>query len=229
MRLAPFLRRVTRWGAGLLLLALAGLAMLQGWYIAGVVRLRFRNPGSTAFMRREAAGGVDYRWVPYGRISTALKQAVIAAEDGNFLSHYGFDWQAVQEAYDRNRRQRELVRGGSTISQQLAKNLFLSPRRSLLRKVQEVVITLMLELVLGKRRILELYLNVIEWGDGIYGAEAAARHYYGLGAADLDQSQAATLAAMIPSPVYYDRHRQTSFLQSRIETIQRWLRITPVP
>ncbi len=229
MRLAPFPRRVTRWGAGLLLLALTGLVMLQVWYLAGVVRLRFRNPGSTAFMRREAAGGADYRWVPYGRISMALKQAVIAAEDGNFLSHHGFDWQAVQEAYDRNRRQGELVRGGSTISQQLAKNLFLSPRRSLPRKAQEALITLMLELVLGKRRILELYLNVIEWGDGIYGAEAAARHYYGLGAADLDHSQAATLAAMIPSPVYYDRHRRTSFLQRRIETIQRWLPITPVP
>jgi monofunctional biosynthetic peptidoglycan transglycosylase len=229
MRPVPFLRRLTRWGARLLLLALAGLVILQRSYCVRVVRLRFRNPGSTAFMRREDGGGVDYRWVPYGRISTTLKQAVIAAEDGNFLSHHGFDWQALREAYDRNRRQGELIRGGSTISQQLAKNLFLSPRRSLLRKAQEAVITAMLELLLDKRRILELYLNVIEWGDGIYGAEAASRHYYGIPAADLDQYRAATLAAMIPSPVYYDRHRRTSFLERRIETIQRWLPVTPVP
>jgi monofunctional biosynthetic peptidoglycan transglycosylase len=163
---------------------------------------------------------IEYRWVPYGGISVYLKRAVIAAEDQRFLDHRGFDMGAIHEAYERNARRGRVRHGGSTISQQLAKNLFLGPQRTYLRKGREAVITMMIELVLGKRRILEIYLNVIEWGDGIYGAEAAARHYFGEPAADLDEEEAARLAAMIPKPRFYARNPDTPYVEERTETLR---------
>src|SRR5215813_1764628 len=152
-------------------------------------------------------------------ISPALKRAMIAAEDARFVEHEGFDWEGIQSAMDRNYRKGRVVAGGSTITQQLAKNLFLSSQRSYWRKAQEAVITLMLEALLDKRRIFELYLNVIELGDGVFGAEAASRHYFGISAADLDASQAARLAAMAPNPRYYERHPDARGLARKIPII----------
>ena len=158
-------------------------------------------------------------WVPYGKISSHLKRAVLVAEDDKFIDHDGFDWQGIQKALEKNERRGKVVAGGSTISQQLAKNLFLSGERSLVRKGQEAIITVMMESALEKQRILEIYLNVIEWGDGVFGAEAAARHYFGVSASQLTAPQAARLAAIVPRPRFYDRNRNSPYLSRYTETI----------
>jgi monofunctional biosynthetic peptidoglycan transglycosylase len=167
--------------------------------------------------------------VPYARISEQLKRAVIAAEDAKFLEHEGFDWEAIQKAMEKNERKGKVVSGASTISQQLAKNLFLSGRRSWLRKGEEAVITAMLEHAMDKRRILELYLNFAEWGEGVFGAEAAARHHFGLPAAALDAEQAAWLAAILPSPRRYERGRRTPYLEGRMATIRARMGSAQIP
>jgi monofunctional biosynthetic peptidoglycan transglycosylase len=223
----PPARRFRRWLARLSAALALLLAGYYGFVFIQVWRLREHNPRTTAFMRdglaRLRAGNPDarlrHRWVPYGYISAHLKRAVIAAEDQRFLDHAGFDLEAMRKAYERNSRRGRIRRGGSTISQQLAKNLFLSPRRTYLRKVHEAVMTMMLEQALTKRRILEVYLNVIEWGDGIYGAEAAARHYYDEAAGDLDAEEAARLAAMLPKPRFYARNPDTPYLEQRTEDL----------
>jgi monofunctional biosynthetic peptidoglycan transglycosylase len=150
--------------------------------------------------------------VPYNKISTHLKRALIASEDAKFVDHEGFDWDGIQKAYEKNMKKGKIVAGGSTISQQLAKNLFLSTKRTPWRKGEEAIITVMLEEVMDKQRIFEIYLNVIEWGNGVFGAEAAARHYYHVSAAQLSAAQAAKLAAMVPNPRYYDTHREAGGL-----------------
>jgi len=167
--------------------------------------------------------------VPYQRISTHLKRAVIAAEDAKFVDHEGFDWEGIQKAYEKNLKKGKIVAGGSTISQQLAKNLFLSTKRTPWRKIEEAVITLMLEKMMSKRRILEIYLNVIEWGNGVFGAEAAARHYYKTSAAGLGAEQAAKLAAMVPNPRYYDNHRGARGLARKTGIILARVRYVEVP
>ncbi len=195
------------------------------------------NPSSSAFMEdrlevmQEKNPDVElrYKWVEYSKISMHLKRAVIASEDSKFLDHEGFDWEGIQKAYEKNLKKGKIVAGGSTISQQLAKNLFLSTKRTPWRKGEEVIITLMLENMLSKRRILEIYLNVIEWGNGVFGAEAAARHYYKTNAANLSRGQAAKLAAMIPNPRFYDAHKSTRYLNRRTATIQARMRFAEVP
>jgi len=172
---------------------------------------------------------IEYRWVDYERISPSLKRALVASEDAKFLSHDGFDWDGIEKAMQKNLRRGRIVAGGSTISQQLAKNLFLSGERSILRKVEEAVITVMLEALLPKRRILELYCNVIEWGDGVFGAEAAARHYYRMPASSLGPAQAARLAAMVPNPRLYDRLRETPGLARRTGIIQARMTQAAIP
>lgn len=142
----------------------------------------------------------SYRPVSRARISPHLANAAVAAEDGRFYEHFGIDWQAVEKAMEDNRRRGTTWRGGSTITQQLVKNLFMTTHSSIIRKAFEVPLTLLAELLLPKNRVLTLYLNVIEWGSGVYGAEAAAQHYYGISAADLNRHQAATMAAVIPAP-----------------------------
>jgi monofunctional biosynthetic peptidoglycan transglycosylase len=203
------------WWRGALALVILGL-YLQVGYLAGVVWWSYFNPSNTAFMeagldRLQEKKGPDaelrHQWVDYGGISMHLKRAVVAAEDSKFLEHEGFDWEGIENAFEKNLKKGRIVAGGSTISQQLAKNLFLSASRNPLRKVQEAIITVMIETVWSKRRILEVYLNVIEWGNGIYGAEAAARRYFKMSAASLGAAQAAHLAAMIPNPRYYETHR----------------------
>ena len=198
------------------LLALVVLIVLyQLWVLAHVWWWIDHNPDSSAFMETQLEilqdknpdAELRHRWVPYSRISNHLKRAVIAAEDAKFVDHEGFDWEGIQNAYEKNLKKGKIVAGGSTISQQLAKNLFLSGRRTPWRKLEEAMITVMLENLMSKRRILEIYLNVIEWGSGVFGAEAAARHYYKTSAAGLEPEQAARLAAMVPNPRYYDSHR----------------------
>ncbi len=206
----------------LLILALAFIAY-ELWLAAQVAWWVTHNPRSSAFMddrldtlrEKNPQARLTQIWVPYSRISPYLKRAVIAAEDGGFIGHGGFEWAALEAAMKKNLKKGRIVAGGSTLSQQLAKNLFLSGKRTPWRKLQEAYITVLLEQMMDKRRILEIYLNLIEWGDGIYGAEAAARHYFGVSSAALSPQQAARLAAMIPNPRYYDRHRHTAYLQYR--------------
>lgn len=226
-----------RWLLRGLLILLALFVLLQGWYLTHIVVWRWFEPNSTAFMDARLAelresnpkAQLRQQWVDYPRISSHLKRAVIAAEDAKFLEHEGFDWEGMQNALEKNLRKGRVVAGGSTISQQLAKNLFLSGEKSFIRKGQEAIITLMIEGVLPKRRILELYLNLIEWGDGVFGAEAAARHYFGLSAAQLSPSQAAWMAGIVPNPRYYDGGRSTSSLNRRIDRIQRDMGAVRVP
>jgi monofunctional biosynthetic peptidoglycan transglycosylase len=220
-----------------LLLALIALTLLQFWFFACVWYWSVFNPDSTAFMRarlerlREERPGarLQYRWVPYQSISVHLKRAVVAAEDSRFIEHDGFDWDGIRKAYDKNVREGEVVAGGSTITQQLAKNFFLSGERAWWRKAQEAVITVMIELLMDKRRILELYLNVIEWGEGVFGAEAAARYHFGASASQLSAEQAARLAAMVPSPRRYGPGRNTAYLQRRTQTLLARMNAVTVP
>jgi monofunctional biosynthetic peptidoglycan transglycosylase len=196
----------------LLLLVLAAayaLYVVTGLPSRAEVRaLAKRDPGPTALMRQRqaearAAGRrarLEQSWVPIAAISRNLIHAVISSEDQNFLGHQGLDWDAIQSSIGKDLEQRRFAVGGSTISQQLVKNLFFSTEKSLTRKLREALVVRWLEQELGKRRILEIYLNVIEWGDGVYGCEAAARRYYGKSAAELSEEEAAGLAGMIPSP-----------------------------
>jgi monofunctional biosynthetic peptidoglycan transglycosylase len=195
------------------------------------------NPSSSAFMEdrldiiqeKNPDAALKHKWVSYAKISTNLKRAVIASEDAKFLDHEGFDWEGIEKAYKKNLKKGKIVAGGSTISQQLAKNLFLSTKRTPWRKGEEALITVMLENILSKKRILEIYLNVIEWGNGVFGAEAAARHYYKTSAANLSSGQAAKLAAMIPNPRFYDKHTYTRYLERRTATIQARMYQVEVP
>jgi monofunctional biosynthetic peptidoglycan transglycosylase len=204
---------------------------LQVWYLGWIVHYADHAPETTAFMeiRRTEGATLDHQWVEYERISHWLKRAVIAAEDARFMDHAGIDWTALGKAIEENREAGTVVRGGSTITQQLAKNLFLSPRQSYMRKAQEAAIALMIEVVLDKRRILELYLNIIEWGDGVFGAAAAARHYYDTPVGSLSRWQAAVLAARIPNPRFYDRRGTTPWLLERAGDIHRWSNQVRIP
>jgi monofunctional biosynthetic peptidoglycan transglycosylase len=216
---------------------LAALLLVQAWYYAQILWWAQEAPARTAFMERRLEqlraknprAALRHQWVPYGSISVSLKRAVVAAEDAKFIQHEGFDWEAIQKAMEKNERQGRVVAGASTISQQLAKNLFLSGERSWLRKGQEAVITAMLEQVMTKRRILELYLNFAEWGEGIFGAEAAARYHFGVSAGALDEEQAAYLAAILPSPRRYERGRLTGYIASRMDTIREYMPKVQVP
>ena len=227
-------RRWVKWiFLGPILLVLA----VQLVFFAMVCWYAMFNPSSTSFMRQQLSelqeknpnAKLKHQWVPYERISNNLKRAVVASEDANFSDHGGVDWEAIERAYERNNRRSKVVGGGSTITQQLAKNLFLSGSRSYLRKAQEVVIAFMLETVMSKKRILEVYLNVVEFGRGVFGAEAAARHYFKTSAANLTSAQAARLAVMLPNPRYYDKHRATSYLMRRTNAIQRQMRFADLP
>lgn len=228
------LRRLILWLIAAVTIAVLAMQLfffLQiGWW-AG------HNPESTSFMEsqlsvlreKNAKAQLKHKWVPYNRISNHLKRAIIASEDANFSGHDGIDWVAVQSAFEKNAKRGKVVAGGSTITQQLAKNLFLSGERSYLRKGQEVAITYMLEATMDKERIFEIYLNVVEWGVGVFGAEAAARHYFGVSAANLTPWQAARLAVMLPNPRFYDRNRGSSYLARRTSIILRRMSAAELP
>ncbi|AAZ98458.1 monofunctional biosynthetic peptidoglycan transglycosylase [Thiobacillus denitrificans ATCC 25259] len=231
------MRTLWRWLGKGVAAAVALVLLYQLWIFAHVLWWIDHDPRSTAFMEtglaRQQAKNRDavlrHKWVPYDRISNNLKRAVVAAEDARFVEHAGFDVAGIQKAFQKNVKKGRLVAGGSTITQQLAKNLFLSGERSFLRKGQEVVITLMIESTWSKRRILEVYLNVIEWGNGIYGAEAASRRYYKKSAATLSRDQAARMAAMIPNPRWYENHRGSRLYQRRVVLIKRYMGSVAVP
>ncbi len=226
-----------RWAWRAVAILFALLVLYQVWLFAHICWWVKFNPSSSAFMdtrlelmqNKNPDATLQHQWVPYSRISDNLKRALVAAEDANFVDHEGFDWEGIQKAYEKNLRRGKIVAGGSTISQQLAKNLFLSTRRTPWRKIEEAAITLMLESVMDKQRIFEIYLNVIEWGNGVFGAEAAARHYYQTSAAQLTAEQAARLAAMVPNPRYYDRHREARGLQLKTAIILERMNDAEIP
>jgi monofunctional glycosyltransferase len=229
-----------RW-LGLLVAAFLGL---QLFFAARIGLMAVVNPQSSAFERSEAwrmavdKGNVRWRqqWVDYDDISDHLKRAVIASEDDSFLFHDGVEWDALEKAWERNAKTQSVIDareqarkkpsgrtpkiiGGSTITQQLAKNLFLSGERTFLRKGQEFLLTGMLELMLTKERILEIYLNNVEWGEGIFGAEAAAQAYFKKTAAKLAPIEAARLAVMLPRPKYFEKLPNSPYLASRSASI----------
>jgi len=241
-----------------LLLAVMAAVALQGFFIGRIALMAVVNPSSTTFQRSEAwrivteKGTLRWRqqWVPYAQISDHLKRAVIASEDGDFIHHDGVEWEALQKAWDKNAKAEEQaakrapapkpgkpapaakvpkIVGGSTITQQLAKNLLLSGERTLLRKGQEFVLTMALETLLSKRRILELYLNHVEWGEGVFGAEAAAQHYFRKPASKLSAYEAARLAVMLPRPKYFEKLPNSAYLSSRAATIQARMGDAVVP
>lgn len=236
------------------LVLLAGCA-LEVFFIARIALAATMDPQSTAFQRSEAwriatqKGKLRWsqEWVPYARISDNLKRAVIASEDDSFAVHDGVDWEAIEKAWERNQKAEERaakqqararanapvrpirIMGGSTITQQLAKNLLLSGERTFLRKGQEIVLAFALEKMLSKERILEIYLNSVEWGEGVFGAEAAARHYYRKGAAQLSAYEAARLAVMLPRPKYFEKLPNSGYLAARAGTIVARMRGAELP
>jgi monofunctional biosynthetic peptidoglycan transglycosylase len=215
--------------AGLAAIALVVIAVQASHDAAAfdVGSLARRVPGSTALMRQRAAEakeagrayGVDQRWVPYERVSPLLRRAILVAEDDAFFSHHGLDWTQMRAAAGRDVAAGRVVRGGSTITQQLARNLYLGDARSLSRKLREVFLAVRLERALSKRRIFELYLNEIEWGDGVFGAEAASRGWFGVPAADLDARQACLLAAIIINPRRFSATHPSSRIERRVDMI----------
>jgi len=231
---------LARVGRALFLLLAALVAIALAWVLwiaAHIGWYRYYPPGETAFMAERMAEArarnpkatIRYQWVPYARISANLKRAMIVAEDAKFTEHGGFDWDGIQSALEKNRKKGQVVAGGSTITQQLAKNLFLSPARSYWRKGAEAVVTMLLEAMLPKRRILELYLNVIEWGSGVFGAEAAAQRYFGVSAAELSAEQSARLAAMAPSPRVFEKRPGSAYLSGRVSTILARMPAAAIP
>lgn len=226
------------------MLALLSAFMLQLFFAVRIALANFIPITSTAFertaaMRLLASGELGkwrHAWRSYDTIADNLKRAVIASEDSGFQNHYGVEWESVWRAWQHNQRvaaqhgrSRGTIRGGSTITQQLAKNLFLSEEQSYARKAQELLITFMLEAILSKERLLEHYLNHAQWGEGIYGAQAAAQHYYNQSAKELSAYQAAQLAAMLPRPSYYETHRNATYLQQRAARIVNDIPVVSVP
>ena len=226
-------RRLTRLLLQLLLLTALALSGIAGWWwltFPDIAALAKVNPTTTALIEARAAARRQDRpvaprrsWTPLSRISPHLQKAVIVSEDASFFQHEGFDWGGIQDATLRNIKAGKLARGGSTITQQLAKNLYLSSEKNLLRKVHEALIARALERHLSKKRILEIYLNVAEWGQGVYGAEAAAQHHFGKPAAQLTEEEAALLAAILPAPLRHDPLKITPYLAYRRAQILRWM------
>ena len=220
-------RGILRWLPWVVMAMAAAVVVPQLWFAAHIWWWRDHPVGDTTFMAwrmdelraRNPKAQRRYTWVAYDRISGNLKRAMVAAEDAKFIDHEGFDWDGIALALEKNQKKGRVVAGGSTITQQLAKNLFLSPSRSYLRKAEEAVITVMLEAMLPKRRILEIYLNVIEWGSGVFGAQEASRLYFGATAAQLSAEQAARLAAMAPNPRFYERNPGAPGLNRKIGII----------
>lgn len=221
----------------LLSLPIIALILFNLYAYGSIISYRALAPHETAFMRmrmNELAKShpniiLDYQWTDYHHISIHLKKALIASEDANFVDHSGFDWQGIKHAMKRNQRSGSIQAGGSTISQQLAKNLFLNEKRSYLRKIEEAFITAMLEATTDKDRIYTLYLNVIEWGYGIYGAEAAAQYFYQKPASQLNPLQAAQLAARVPKPLYYIDYPKDKSLYNKSNIILKRMRFADPP
>jgi monofunctional glycosyltransferase len=230
--------RWRKWLKVTLIIVLSLAFLYQSWITLSIVRYRSSNPSSTALMDRRAsdarAKGEEVKhvqtWVSYDRISRNLTRAVLAGEDSRFFDHAGFDWEEIGKALEKDWNEGHFKRGASTITQQLAKNLFLSTSKNPVRKLHEAVITKEMEWILGKRRILEIYLNVIEWGDGVYGAEAASRTYFNTSVASLSADQAAFLSAIIPNPNgAYNPSTHRRRVERRKNLIERLMRHVVVP
>lgn len=205
----------------ILLLLVIGYFSLPG---QNIHKLKKNNPTITALMKQridEKDGNLKIiqKWVPLSRISRHMIHAIIVAEDGTFYEHSGVDWYEVQESFERNLEEGRAVRGASTITQQLAKNLYLSTSKNPLRKLKELIIAIRMEMILSKDRILEIYLNSIEWGEGIFGVEAASQKYFGKSAASLERWEAARLAAVVPSPRKHKPTENTRWMDFRTNTV----------
>ncbi len=228
---------LVRWFWRAALLMIYAVFLYQLWLLSHVLYWKHNNPPHSAFMqsrletleKQNPDAALKHTWIPYWKISYEMKRAIIVAEDSKFLQHNGFDYDAIQKAFKKNVSKGQITAGGSTISQQLAKNLFLSEHKSIIRKLQEAVITVMLETVMSKQRILEIYLNMIEWGNGVFGVEAAAQHYYGLSAASLTQHQATYLAAMVTNPRFYDENRDSRHLLKKKDILLGRLHSARIP
>ena len=219
---------------------------LQVFFVARIAMMRYVDPGSTAFQRSElgrislkySAVRWSQKWVNRPKLPVHIQRAVIASEDDIFASHTGVQWEALERAWSKNARAEAKAQaknrtpklvGGSTITQQLAKNLFLSGERTFFRKAQELVLTVVLEQCLSKQRILDIYLNSVEWGEGIFGIEAAARHYYGRSVGQLSAAEAARLAVMLPRPKYYEKFPRSPYLNDRAATILARMPLVALP
>lgn len=230
-------RSFWRWAWRIVVWLLVAILAYQVYLFASVVWYRWFNPEQTAFMADERArlGSLDpprnivHTWVAYDQISRYAKRAVVASEDSGFAEHGGIEWEAIEQAARTNLESGKIRRGGSTITMQVAKNLFLSSDRSYIRKAQELVIALMIEMLWDKQRILEVYLNVAEWGIGVFGIEAAAKHYFGVTANQLNPRQAAWLAAILPAPKRYDRQRNSAWVERKTGIILRRMPQVQIP
>lgn len=224
--MAQLLKRIVGLLLVIFILIQIGVAASLWWWKTHPVQ-------TTMFMRiayfSNDRQSIKHQWADYKAINPFMAQAVIAAEDNKFLQHNGFDWNSIENALKNNQQEGEVVRGGSTISQQLSKNLFLFNQRSWLRKGEEAVITLMMEQMWTKKRILEVYMNSVEFGKNIYGVEAAAQYYFGRNAMELNREQAAFLAAILPQPVYYQNHRNDAKLRQRQRVILQRMSQIRVP
>jgi monofunctional glycosyltransferase len=224
-----------------LLAFILSILLLVALFTAKIALWRYIPPSSTTFMRSEAARiahervrgereafEFEHAWVSYEQISDRVKEAVIASEDAGFTDHEGVDWEAIQKAWEGNNKGKR-IKGGSTITQQLAKNLFLSGERSYVRKAEELYLTYALEFLLPKQRIFEIYLNSVEWGEGVFGVEAAAQQYFNTSAKNLSANQAARLAVMLPRPKYFEQRQNSRYLFSRASVIQRRMGFVDFP
>ncbi|EOR06959.1 monofunctional biosynthetic peptidoglycan transglycosylase [Acinetobacter tandoii] len=216
-----------------LLVIVSFILLVQLWIFSSLLWWRTHPVETTMFMRldywSEPSKPIQHTWRDYDEISDYVKRAVVTSEDGKFMHHHGFDWEGMQYALERNQDKGKVVAGGSTISQQLAKNLFLYNKRSFIRKGQEAVATWMMERMWSKQRILEVYLNSVEFGENIYGVEAATQHYFGKSARSLTRDQAAFLAAILPNPKYYQDHQNDRKVQIRKKMIRKYMRYSQIP
>lgn len=206
---------------------------LQAWVLICLFWWQNEAVQTTMFMRiamwKNPDLNIQHEWVSYSDISKNIKKAVIAGEDAKFIEHHGFDWNGVQVALAKNEQHGNVIAGGSTISQQLAKNLFLYNQRSYIRKAEEAIITVMMEKIWSKQRILEVYLNSVEFGRGIYGVEAASQHYFNCSSASLSSQQAIFLAALLPNPKYYQQHRADEKFRFKQRFIGKYFRLSHIP
>lgn len=216
-----------------LLVIVSFILLVQLWIFSSLLWWRTHPVETTMFMRldywSEPSKPIQHTWRDYDEISDYVKRAVVTSEDGKFMHHHGFDWEGMQYALERNQDKGKVVAGGSTISQQLAKNLFLYNKRSFIRKGQEAVATWMMERMWSKQRILEVYLNSVEFGENVYGVEAATQHYFGKSARSLTRDQAAFLAAILPNPKYYQDHQNDRKVQIRKKMIRKYMRYSEIP
>lgn len=215
-----------------LLITISILILIQLWIFSSLVYWRTHDVETTMFMRWTYFSDfkpIEHQWRNYDEISDNIKHAIVAAEDAKFLDHHGFDWDGIEDALQRNLKKEKVVAGGSTISQQLAKNLFFYNRRSVIRKGQEAIATTMMERMWTKQRILEVYMNSVEFGDHIYGVEAASRYYFGKSAKSLNREQAAFLAVILTNPKYYQENRNDPKLLYRKKLVLKYMRYTRIP